>query len=158
MDRPRTWICPALSILTEIVDKRVNNKSSADDTDRAAQMDETIVHVEFGHTSTIRFNVSQIADVSDSVLWNSFYFPWFLTIISCTFCSFRPAKINSQKIFVKKRKNCHRGSTMSLVEGVVVNTVRGAAIGSIAKLMDMHTYREKNSKRFAWNFCVKNCK
>ena len=46
-------------------------------------------------------------------------------------------------------KNCHRGSTMSLVKGVVVNTVRGAAIGSIAKLMDMHTYREKNSKRFA---------
>ena len=38
---------------------------------------------------------------------------------------------------------------MSLVKGVVVNTVRGAAIGSIAKLMDMHTYREKNSKRFA---------
>ena len=58
----------ALFILTEIVDKRVNNKSSANDTDRTAQMDETIVHVEFGHASTIRFNVSQIADVPDSVL------------------------------------------------------------------------------------------
>ena len=48
-----------------------------------------------------------------------------------------------------KEKNCHRGSTMSFVEGVVVNTVRGAAIGSIAKLMDMHTYRGRNLKRFA---------